>query len=130
MFTPLVRRVQTIYYPNARAERGPGIRPARTHIRRTKECGGQPADPGWATSIPKFGAMLGPWLAGVLLDGGVSARGTFFVFAFLPVAMVVLLAVLGRIQRGLPATVDGSLRTAATQAGMHYTTTPARTSVG
>lgn len=65
---------------------------------------------GWATSVSKLGAMLGPWLAGVLLDSGMNARGTFFVFAFFPVAMVVAMSVLGRIQRGLPTTADGSLR--------------------
>src|SRR5690606_16451977 len=65
---------------------------------------------GWATSVAKFGAMLGPWLAGFFMDHGVDARGTFFVFGFFPVAMVVLLVVLGRIQKGLPAGADGSLR--------------------
>jgi MFS transporter, AAHS family, 4-hydroxybenzoate transporter len=68
---------------------------------------------GWATSVSKLGAMLGPWLAGVLLDSGMNARGTFFVFAFFPVAMVIAMTVLGRIQRGLPATADGSLRRTA-----------------
>jgi AAHS family 4-hydroxybenzoate transporter-like MFS transporter len=65
---------------------------------------------GWATSVAKFGAMLGPWLAGFVMDHGLDARGTFFVFGFFPVAMVVLLVVLGRIQKGLPAGADGSLR--------------------
>lgn len=65
---------------------------------------------GWATSMAKFGAMLGPWLAGFVMDHGVDARGTFFVFAFFPVAMVALLVVLGRIQKGLPADADGSLQ--------------------
>jgi AAHS family 4-hydroxybenzoate transporter-like MFS transporter len=64
---------------------------------------------GWAASVSKLGAMLGPWLAGLLLDQGVTAKGTFFVFAIFPVAMVVLLAVLGRVQRGLPAEAEGSL---------------------
>jgi AAHS family 4-hydroxybenzoate transporter-like MFS transporter len=65
---------------------------------------------GWATSMAKFGAMLGPWLAGFVMDHGLDARATFFVFAFFPVAMVVILVVLGRVQRGLPADVDGSLQ--------------------
>jgi MFS transporter, AAHS family, 4-hydroxybenzoate transporter len=65
---------------------------------------------GWATSMAKFGAMLGPWLAGFVMDQGLDARGTFFVFAFFPVAMVVMLFALGRVQRGLPADVDGSLQ--------------------
>lgn len=64
---------------------------------------------GWAASVSKLGAMLGPWLAGLLLDEGLSAKGTFFVFAIFPVAMVVLLAVLGRVQRGLPPEAEGSL---------------------
>jgi AAHS family 4-hydroxybenzoate transporter-like MFS transporter len=68
---------------------------------------------GWATSVSKLGAMLGPWLAGVLLDGGLDARGTFYVFAIFPAAMAVLLTVLGRVQRSLPADADGSLRPAA-----------------
>jgi MFS transporter, AAHS family, 4-hydroxybenzoate transporter len=65
---------------------------------------------GWATSVSKLGAMLGPFLAGVLLDGGLDARGTFYVFAIFPVVMVVLLVWLGRVQRGLPAGTDGSLQ--------------------
>ncbi|MEW2508196.1 MFS transporter [Amycolatopsis sp. NPDC047767] len=64
---------------------------------------------GWATSVSKLGAMLGPWLAGVLLDHGLSAQGTFFVFAVFPVVMMTALLVLGRFQRRLPATADGSL---------------------
>ncbi|RTL67732.1 MAG: MFS transporter [Pseudonocardiaceae bacterium] len=64
---------------------------------------------GWATSVSKLGAMLGPWLAGVLLDGGLSAQGTFYVFAIFPVLMVVLLVVLGRVQRTLPAGADGAV---------------------
>jgi AAHS family 4-hydroxybenzoate transporter-like MFS transporter len=68
---------------------------------------------GWATSMAKFGAMLGPWLAGFVMDHGVDARGTFFVFAFFPVAMVVLLVVLGRVQKSLPADSDGSLQVPA-----------------
>jgi AAHS family 4-hydroxybenzoate transporter-like MFS transporter len=68
---------------------------------------------GWATSVAKLGAMLGPWLAGFSLDHGLDAKDTFFVFAVFAVfavAMVALLAILGRIQRGLPADQDGSLR--------------------
>jgi AAHS family 4-hydroxybenzoate transporter-like MFS transporter len=64
---------------------------------------------GWATSMAKVGAMIGPWLAGFSLDHGLDARGTFFVFAFFPAAMVILLGVLGRIQRTLPPDEDGSL---------------------
>jgi len=64
---------------------------------------------GWATSVSKLGAMLGPWLAGVLLDGGMNARGTFFVFALFPVLMIAMLVALGRVQRGLPVTEEGSL---------------------
>lgn len=65
---------------------------------------------GWATSMAKFGAMLGPWLAGFSLDHGLDARGTFFVFAFFPITMVVLLVALGRVQKSLPAAAEGSLR--------------------
>lgn len=67
---------------------------------------------GWAASVSKLGAMLGPWLAGMLLDGGVSARGTFFVFAIFVVAMAILVAILGRIQRRLPTGAEGSLQPA------------------
>jgi len=63
----------------------------------------------WATSIAKFGAMLGPWLAGVLLDGGFEAKETFYVFALFPLAMSLLLFALGRAQRRLPADAEGSL---------------------
>jgi AAHS family 4-hydroxybenzoate transporter-like MFS transporter len=80
---------------------------------------------GWATSVSKLGAMLGPWLAGVLLDGGMDARGTFFVFAFFPVAMVIAMTVLGRIQRGLPATADGSLHHLTSTVDSVATGTPA-----
>jgi len=63
----------------------------------------------WATSIAKLGAMVGPWLAGVLMDGGLGAQGTFYVFALFPVLMAVLLFVLGGVQRRLPAEADGAL---------------------
>jgi MFS transporter, AAHS family, 4-hydroxybenzoate transporter len=68
---------------------------------------------GWAASVSKLGAMLGPLLAGLLLDHGVTAKATFFVFAIFPIVMLVLLAILGRVQSGLPAGVDGSLRPVA-----------------
>jgi AAHS family 4-hydroxybenzoate transporter-like MFS transporter len=71
---------------------------------------------GWATSVAKVGAMIGPWLAGFALDNGLDARNTFFVFAFFPIAMVVLLGFLGRIQRTLPADQDGSLLPATASA--------------
>ena len=63
----------------------------------------------WATSIAKVGAMLGPWLAGLIMDNGLGAQGTFFVFAIFPVVMSVLLLVLGRIQRRLPPEAEGAL---------------------
>ena len=63
---------------------------------------------GWATSMAKFGAMLGPWLAGALMDGGFSAKSTFFVFAFFPLAMSMLLVAIGRIQASLPAGTEGA----------------------
>jgi MFS transporter, AAHS family, 4-hydroxybenzoate transporter len=65
---------------------------------------------GWAASVSKLGAMLGPWLAGFLLDSGLTAKGTFFFFAIFLVAMVVVLTALGRIQRRLPAGAEGSLQ--------------------
>jgi MFS transporter, AAHS family, 4-hydroxybenzoate transporter len=79
---------------------------------------------GWATSASKFGAMLGPWLAGVLLDSGVGARATFFVFACFPIAMVLLLSVLGRVQRKLPSTVEGSLRPPPAAQAAHHQEIP------
>ena len=63
----------------------------------------------WATSIAKLGAMLGPWLAGVVMDATHAARPTFYVFAVFPLVMGVLLFVLGRVQRRLPADADGAL---------------------
>lgn len=63
----------------------------------------------WATSIAKFGAMLGPWLAGVIMDLGAGVQGTFFVFASFPLLMAALLFWLGRLQRTLPADAEGAL---------------------
>jgi MFS transporter, AAHS family, 4-hydroxybenzoate transporter len=63
----------------------------------------------WATSIAKVGAMLGPWLAGVIMDNGLGAQGTFYVFALFPLVMCGLLFILGRAQRRLPADADGAL---------------------
>lgn len=63
----------------------------------------------WATSIAKVGAIIGPWLAGVLLDAGMTAQSTFFVFALFPLVMAVVLIILGRLQRGLPAGANGAL---------------------
>jgi MFS transporter, AAHS family, 4-hydroxybenzoate transporter len=63
----------------------------------------------WATSVAKVGAIIGPWLAGVLMDAGMTARSTFFVFALFPLIMAAVLFMLGRLQRGLPAGTDGAL---------------------
>lgn len=63
----------------------------------------------WATSIAKVGAIIGPLLAGVLMDAGMTAQSTFFVFALFPLVMAVVLFGLGRLQRGLPADADGAL---------------------
>lgn len=71
----------------------------------------------WATSIAKVGAMLGPWLAGVIMDGGMGAQGTFFVFALFPLLMSGLLFALGRVQKRLPANADGALATVSGASG-------------
>lgn len=63
----------------------------------------------WATSIAKFGAMVGPLLAGVLLDAGLKAQQTFYVFAIFPVLMAILLFLVGAAQRRLPPEADGAL---------------------
>ena len=70
------------------------------------------------SNSPTSGPVVDAGLAGRLLDGGLSAKGTFFVFAVFavfPVAMVVLLTTLDRAQRGLPAGAEGSLRLAAAE---------------
>ncbi|WP_236794882.1 MFS transporter [Amycolatopsis sp. GM8] len=71
----------------------------------------------WATSVAKLGAMLGPWLAGVIMDGGIGARGTFFVFALFPLVMCGLLFALGRVQKRLPPDADGALAPVSAAAG-------------
>jgi AAHS family 4-hydroxybenzoate transporter-like MFS transporter len=63
----------------------------------------------WATSVAKAGAMLGPWLAGAIMDNGFTAQATFYVFALFPLLMSVLLFALGRAQRKLPPEADGAL---------------------
>ncbi|GAB2990692.1 MFS transporter [Amycolatopsis acidiphila] len=71
----------------------------------------------WATSIAKFGAMLGPWLAGVIMDGGLGAQGTFYVFALFPLLMSGLLFALGRAQKRLPHDADGAPAPVSAAAG-------------
>lgn len=81
----------------------------------------------WATSIAKFGAMLGPWLAGVILDASHDApQPTFFVFAVFPLVMGVLLLALGRVQRRLPADADGALVPRGAQEAPAVPVQPAR----
>ncbi|MFB7418281.1 MFS transporter [Streptomyces sp. NPDC056210] len=63
----------------------------------------------WASSVAKIGAMVGPWLGGVILDAGLGAQGAFTVFAVCPVVMVVVLFVFGRVQRRLPAEAEGAI---------------------
>ncbi|WP_432178680.1 MFS transporter [Streptomyces sp. NBC_00063] len=63
----------------------------------------------WASSVAKIGAMVGPWLGGVILDAGLGAQGAFTVFAFCPAVMVVVLFVFGRVQRRLPAEAEGAI---------------------
>jgi AAHS family 4-hydroxybenzoate transporter-like MFS transporter len=72
----------------------------------------------WATSVAKFGAMLGPWLAGTIMDEGLSAQATFYVFALFPLLMSGLLIGLGRVQRRLPEQADGALITRRAGADM------------
>ncbi|MFC9537264.1 MFS transporter [Streptomyces sp. NPDC056975] len=63
----------------------------------------------WASSVAKIGAMVGPWLGGVILDAGLGAQGAFTVFAVCPAVMVVVLFVFGRVQRRLPAEAEGAI---------------------
>ncbi|MFC9673772.1 MFS transporter [Streptomyces sp. NPDC056949] len=63
----------------------------------------------WASSVAKIGAMVGPWLGGVILDAGLGAQGAFTVFAVCPAVMVVVLFVFGRVQRRLPAEAEGAV---------------------
>ncbi|WP_051844091.1 MFS transporter [Streptomyces sp. NRRL S-813] len=79
----------------------------------------------WASSVAKIGAMVGPWLGGVILDAGLGARGAFTVFAVCPAVMVLVLFALGRVQRRLPAEAEGALSAEAPVTG----TTPVRTVV-
>ncbi|RVU20885.1 MFS transporter [Streptomyces antnestii] len=79
----------------------------------------------WASSVAKIGAMVGPWLGGVILDAGLGARGAFTVFAVCPAVMVLVLFALGRVQRRLPAEAEGALSAEAPATGA----TPVRTVV-
>ncbi len=79
----------------------------------------------WASSVAKIGAMVGPWLGGVILDAGLGARGAFTVFSLCPAVMVLVLFALGRVQRRLPAEAEGALSAGAPATGA----TPARTVV-
>lgn len=64
---------------------------------------------GWASSVAKVGAMVGPWLGGVILDAGLGAGGAFTIFAAVPAVMVLVLFMLGRLQRRMPADAEGAL---------------------
>lgn len=63
----------------------------------------------WASSVAKVGAMIGPWLGGVLLDAGLGTGGAFTSFALCPIIMVVLLFAMGRAQKSLPPETEGAL---------------------
>ncbi|HWM36630.1 MAG TPA: hypothetical protein VNS49_05870, partial [Streptomyces sp.] len=63
----------------------------------------------WASSVAKVGAMIGPWLGGVLLDAGLGTGGAFTTFAVCPILMVVLLFAMGRAQKSLPPDTEGAL---------------------
>jgi AAHS family 4-hydroxybenzoate transporter-like MFS transporter len=63
----------------------------------------------WASSVAKVGAMIGPWLGGVLLDAGLGTGGAFTTFALCPVIMVVLLFMMGRAQKSLSPETEGAL---------------------
>jgi len=66
----------------------------------------------WASSVAKVGAMIGPWLGGVLLDAGLGTGGAFTTFALCPILMVILLFAMGRAQRSLSPDAEGALFTA------------------
>ncbi|MFE4777969.1 MFS transporter [Streptomyces sp. NPDC056713] len=72
----------------------------------------------WASSVAKIGAMVGPWLGGVILDAGLGAQGAFTVFAVCPAVMVVVLFVFGRVQRRLPAEAEGAILVETPTAGV------------
>ncbi|MFB7999512.1 MFS transporter [Streptomyces sp. NPDC056002] len=72
----------------------------------------------WASSVAKIGAMVGPWLGGVILDAGLGAQGAFTVFAVCPAVMVVVLFVFGRVQRRLPAEAEGAISVTTPTAGV------------
>ncbi|WP_070012414.1 MFS transporter [Streptomyces abyssalis] len=63
----------------------------------------------WASSVAKVGAMVGPWLGGVLLDAGLGTSGAFTVFALCPAVMVVVLLAMGRAQKSLSPDTEGAL---------------------
>ncbi|HEV7625881.1 MAG TPA: MFS transporter [Streptomyces sp.] len=68
----------------------------------------------WASSVAKVGAMIGPWLGGVLLDAGLGTGGAFTTFAVCPILMVLLLFAMGRAQKSLPPDSEGALLDEAT----------------
>jgi AAHS family 4-hydroxybenzoate transporter-like MFS transporter len=63
----------------------------------------------WASSVAKVGAMIGPWLGGVLLDAGLGTGGAFTAFALCPTIMVVLLFAMGRAQKSMSPDAEGAL---------------------
>ncbi|NLU75346.1 MFS transporter [Streptomyces sp. HNM0575] len=72
----------------------------------------------WASSVAKVGAMVGPWLGGVLLDAGIGTSGAFTSFALCPAIMIVVLFAMGRVQRGLSPDTEGALATASVPAAL------------
>ena len=44
---------------------------------------------GWAAGVGRLGAVLGPWIAGLLVAGGMGMSGSFLVFA-IPLAVAAL----------------------------------------
>ncbi|SCK53773.1 MFS transporter [Streptomyces sp. WMMB 322] len=75
----------------------------------------------WASSVAKVGAMVGPWLGGVLLDAGLGTSGAFTAFALCPAVMVVVLFVMGRAQKSLSPDTEGALASAAAEDGTDAT---------
>jgi AAHS family 4-hydroxybenzoate transporter-like MFS transporter len=55
---------------------------------------------GWATSIAKIGAIVGPWVAGVLLDAGVQPIHLFALVALCPMVLASCAIGIGLVVRG------------------------------
>src|SRR3546814_13295396 len=74
---------------------------------------------GWASSVAKVGAVLGPVAAGVVLSSGIPILRSFAIIAICPAILCTCLVIIGfTMKRPAPATDEAEIGRASCREGV------------